>query len=89
MSKILFLDDYRRVPQMDCFERGPGYFLSFSKARLACSSDISCVGISGYSSYYTCLQAMRETSSMLDDASISYKKIDRFSKHSIMIYTIA
>ena len=73
---------------MDCFERGSGYFHSFSEARLACSSDTSCVGISGYSSYYTCLQAMRETSAMLDAASVSYKKVARLSKNSIIVHGI-
>ena len=80
-------DDYKKVSTRKCFEQGPRVFVSFLEARLACSSDPSCIGFSGYSSYYTCLGGMSETSENLDATSSTYKKSERFSKYSILMYT--
>ena len=89
MPKTYVLDDYTRVPWKECIERGPGFYYSFLEAQLACSLDISCTGVTGYMTFYTCIGGVKETPEMIDAVSSTYEKAERFSECLILIQTWA
>ena len=91
---MIILDDYTEVHRKECIELGPLYF-SFLDATHECSSDNSCIGVTGYALYYTCFGGI-ETSTTTDktrqlDTSkyITYRKSERFSKYSFSMNTLA